>query len=72
MRLKVGDKIEINDRSLNKPLFSNLDERVKNTNIPSWLKFDLGKKEGVVQGKPVLVKSENMFDLNTVIEFYSR
>ncbi|HRH26922.1 MAG TPA: 30S ribosomal protein S4 [Parcubacteria group bacterium] len=72
MRLKVGDKVEINDRSLNKPLFANLDEKLKASNTPSWLKFDLSKKEGVVQGKPVLVKTENMFDLNTVIEFYSR
>lgn len=72
MRLKIGDKVEINDRSVNKPLFKDLDERLKNSNVPSWLKLDLVKKEGVVQGKPVLVKTENMFDLNTVIEFYSR
>jgi small subunit ribosomal protein S4 len=72
MRLKIGDKVTINDRSLNKPLFNNIEEKLKNSNTPSWLKFDLSKKEGVVQGKPVLVKTENMFDLNTVIEFYSR
>lgn len=72
MRLKIGDKIEINDRSLNKPLFKDMEDKLKNSNTPSWLKFDLSKKEGVVQGKPVLVKTENMFDLNTVIEFYSR
>jgi small subunit ribosomal protein S4 len=72
MRLKIGDKVTINDRSLNKPLFNNIEEKLKNSNTPSWLKFDLSKKEGFVQGKPVLVKTENMFDLNTVIEFYSR
>ncbi len=72
MRLKIGDKVEINDRSANKPLFKDLDEKLKNSNVPSWLKLDGAKREGVVQGKPVLVKTENMFDLNTVIEFYSR
>ncbi|TSC70747.1 MAG: 30S ribosomal protein S4 [Parcubacteria group bacterium Gr01-1014_46] len=72
MRLKIGDKVEINDRSLNKPLFKDLEEKMKNSTVPSWLKFDFGKKLGEVQGKPVLVKAENMFDLNTVIEFYSR
>lgn len=72
MRLRIGDKLEINDRSKNKPLFANLDEKIKNANIPSWLKLDNTKKEGTVVGKPVLVKTENMFDLNTVIEFYSR
>jgi len=72
MRLKIGDKVEINDRSLNKPLFKDLDEKMKNSTVPSWLKFDFNKKIGEVQGKPILVKTENMFDLNTVIEFYSR
>lgn len=72
MRLKIGDKVEINDRSQNKPLFKDLDERLNNSNVPSWLKFDSVKRVGEVQGKPVLVKTENMFDLNTVIEFYSR
>ncbi len=72
MRLKIGDKVEINDRSLNKPLFKDLEEKMKNSTVPSWLKFDFAKKLGEVQGKPILVKTENMFDLNTVIEFYSR
>jgi small subunit ribosomal protein S4 len=72
LHLKVGDKIAINARSLNKPLFANLDEKVKNITVPSWLKFDAVKKTAEVQGMPQYVKTENMFDLNTVIEFYSR
>lgn len=72
MRLSIGDKIEINDRSLNKPLFKDIAEKMKNSNVPSWLKLDPIKKVGEVQGKPVYVKTDNMFDLNTVIEFYSR
>lgn len=71
-RVKMGDKVEINDRSKGKPLFNGLDERIKATNIPAWLQLDFDKKVATVTGKPVLVKSENMFDLNTVIEFYSR
>lgn len=71
-RLTIGDKIEINDRSLKKPLFENLDEKTKNVTVPSWLKYDASKKMAVVQGMPQLIKTENMFDLNTVIEFYSR
>ncbi len=70
--LKIGDKIEITARSQNKPLFANVDERIKNVTIPSWMKFDAEKKVAEVQGMPAYVKTENMFDLNTVIEFYSR
>ncbi len=71
-RMVIGDKIEITPRSLGKPLFADLDEKVKNVTVPSWLKFDVVKKTAEIQGAPVLVKTENMFDLNTVIEFYSR
>lgn len=71
-RMVIGDKIEITPRSQSKPLFADLDEKVKNVTVPSWLKFDTVKKTAEIQGAPVLVKTENMFDLNTVIEFYSR
>ncbi len=72
LRVSVGDKIKINDRSLNKPLFTNLDSRLKDVTVPSWIKFDNGKKIAEIVGSPILVKTENVFDLNTVIEFYSR
>lgn len=72
LRVKIGDKIEINGRSMSKPLFANLDEKIKNVTVPAWLKFDAGKRAVEVQGMPQYVKTENMFDLNTVIEFYSR
>ncbi len=71
-RVKLGDKIEISPRSLTKPLFADLDEKIKNVTVPSWIKFDVVKKTAEIQGMPVLVKTENMFDLNAVIEFYSR
>lgn len=72
IRLKIGDKVEINERSLKKPLFENLDEKTKNVTVPSWIKYDGTKKVAEIQGMPQLVKTDNMFDLNTVIEFYSR
>ena len=71
-RVALGDKIEISGRSLQKPLFSELDSRIKDVTPPGWIKFDAIKKIAEIQGMPVLVKTENMFDLNAVIEFYSR
>ena len=71
-RMGIGDKLEINKRSQNKPLFQNLSENNKDITIPAWLTYDAGKKTAEVTGMPVLVKTENMFDLNAVVEFYSR
>ncbi len=71
-RLKIGDKITIAERSKGKALFSDLEAKNKDITIPSWLKFDLSKRAAEVTGMPHYVKTENMFDLNTVVEFYSR
>lgn len=71
-RVVIGDKIEIAPRSINKTIFEDLDQKTKNAVVPSWLKYDPIKKVAEVQGKPQMVKTENMFDLNAVIEFYSR
>ena len=71
-RVEDGDKIEITPRSLRKAIFENLDDKIKNVVIPSWIKFDPIKKIAEIQGKPQILKTENMFDLNAVIEFYSR
>jgi small subunit ribosomal protein S4 len=71
-RLIIGDKIEITNRSLQKSIFKDLDEKMREITIPPWIKFDPIKRIAEIQGKPQMLKTENMFDLNAVIEFYSR
>jgi small subunit ribosomal protein S4 len=72
MRLKIGDTIEIRPGSISKALFRDLDDRLKHVTVPSWLALDAEKKSAVVQGMPLFVSTDNMFDLNAVVEFYSR
>ena len=72
IRVKLGDEISIREGSKAKGIFSNVDEKVKTASIPSWINLDFDKKVAKIQGKPQLVQSDNMFDLNAVIEFYSR
>ena len=72
IRVKIGDKIEINERSKTKTLFAGLDARLKEVIIPNWLKLDHSKRVAEVSGLPAYVRTESMFDLNTVIEYYSR
>jgi len=71
-RLKIGDKISIRPGSLPKPLFANLAERLAEHKSPSWITFDLKKNEGEVQGLPKMENEELLFNLGSVIEFYSR
>ncbi|MBI4155826.1 MAG: 30S ribosomal protein S4 [Candidatus Zambryskibacteria bacterium] len=71
-RVSLGDKIAIRPGSLSKVLFAKIDERLKNINIPAWIKLDQTKKTSEIQNMPVFEPKENTFDLNAVIEFYSR
>ncbi len=71
-RLNMGDKISVRLGSAEKALFKNLDERLKNITVPAWLKFDAGKREAEISGMPTFNSTDQNFNLNSVIEFYSR
>lgn len=70
--VSLGDKISIRVSSSKKGIFANLDERLKTHSWPSWLSFDLVKKECKVQGAPKLSPVEVNFDSAAVLNFYSR
>jgi small subunit ribosomal protein S4 len=70
--LKIGDKISVREGSAKKIIFANLAERLKDSMPPSWLKFDPTTRAGEMQGKPKMVKSELLFDIAAVLEFYRR
>lgn len=70
--VKSADKIKIREASAKKIIFAGLEEKLKNAMPPSWLSFDAEKHAGVVQGKPKMVKSELLFDIAAILEFYRR
>jgi len=71
-RLKIGDKVSIREASLKKPLFAELDAKLTEGNVPAWIKFDMKTKVAEIQGMPKVENQELMFNLGSVIEFYSR
>jgi len=71
-QVSVGDVVTVRERSANKKLFIDLEERMKTYNCPSWLSFDKAKKEGKVQGLPKLTPAEVGFDIPSIYQFYSR
>ncbi len=70
--IKIGDKIKVREASAKKIIFADLVEKLKDLHPPSWLSFDAEKRAGLVQGKPKLVKSELLFDISAILEFYRR
>jgi small subunit ribosomal protein S4 len=70
--LRQGDVVSVREGSAGSPLFAELQERIAALEIPSWLKADVATKSVKVEGLPTYVPSEHVFDLGTVLEFYSR
>lgn len=71
-RLSVGDVLSIRTQSKDKPLFRELPERLKTVKTQPWLQVDGTIGSAGVEGLPKYEQSESMFDLNAVLEFYSR
>jgi len=72
MRLSQDDVITIREGSSKKPLFDNLDERLKTFTPPAWIKLDFDKREAKIQGMPSHEGADSLFDINAILEFYSR
>lgn len=71
-RLSQGDTLSIRSISKEKPLYRELAERLKATKIQPWLKVDGNTGTATIEGNPKYDQAESMFDLNAVLEFYSR
>ena len=70
--VKIGDVITIRESSKNKPLFKDIDEKLKGVKVPSWLALKLDKKEAKVQGLPKIPAHEIAFDASQIFQYYSR
>ena len=70
--VKVGDKMTIREGSKKKAIFSNLDKELKNSQSPAWLKIDPAKREIGIVAEPSVDMSELLFEVQSVLEFYTR
>ncbi len=71
-KVSVGDIITIRESSQKKPLFKDLDDRLKEHRTPSWLTLDNGKREAKVQGMPKIAPNELAFDISQIFQYYSK
>ncbi len=71
--VEKGSVISVREGSAKTRLFDTLPERHKTYTTPAWLKFNVDKKEGTVSGMPNILEQKDMlFNLDVVLEFYSR
>lgn len=71
-QVRIGDVITIREGSKNKGIFSKLDDELKNAQFPSWLVVNSDSKEIKIEGEPTTDMGELLFDVRSVLEFYTR
>ena len=70
--VKMGDIVSIRESSKKKPLFKDIEEKLKEQKIPSWLALNKDKKEAKVQGLPKIPANELSFDVFQIFQYYNR
>lgn len=71
-RVAEGDKITIREGSKGSKLWSHLDSEERETKEPDWMVWNSGKKELTIKSGSFTEKSDLLFDLGQVIEYYQR
>lgn len=71
-RVKINDIISVKKGSLNQEYFKDLKGILKNHQVPSWLSLNKEKLEGEVIGLPKKEDIESTFEMQLVVEYYSR
>lgn len=71
-RVSVGEVINVREGSKTSSLFKESTEKLSKHSAPAWLSIDPLKLTAEVKGKPKYTKDALTFNVQSVIEFYSR
>lgn len=70
--VKTGDIIKVKSNKNNLKIFKDLAEKLKNKEIPGWLNFDSGEMAAKVLHEPDAGVMKPNFNVQMIIEFYSK
>lgn len=70
--LKVGDEVSIREGSKGKGVFKDLSSALKKYEAPVWIFLDKDKFSGKIIGFPENENLRNTFNINAIVEYYSR
>jgi len=71
-KVRVDDVISVRENKKDKKLFEDLEKRLANQTIPSWLHADMQTMSGKVVGMPEGEDLKEVYDPKLIVEFYSR
>lgn len=71
-QVKVGDVIQIREKSKKSKIFENLKTSLKKYDAPTWILLDKKNIEGEIKNLPNLDDVDKVGEISKIIEFYSR
>lgn len=71
-QVRAKDIITANPVKTNKKILNEVRERIKSKDVPDWVHLDKDKLEAKIIEAPRLGEKEKTFNVQTVVEFYSR
>ena len=71
-QVRVKDEVTIRPASAGKALFADFDVKIKKHTPPTWIDLDKEKKIGRMLARPTMDEFEKSFNINSIVEFYSR
>ncbi|MCX6716605.1 MAG: 30S ribosomal protein S4 [Candidatus Taylorbacteria bacterium] len=71
-QVSLGDVIGIREGSKNMTIFVSVWEKAKKAPVPAWLKCDFDKNCAVIDGEPKIAQTELLFNVKSVLEYYTR
>ncbi len=71
-QLKSGDVIKIKPASKKSKLFSDLETKLKKTQIPGWLNFDVKESTAKILHRPNMDDIKTNINVQMIVEYYSK
>lgn len=71
-KVAPGNKVTIRASSKDNTFFTVLKDRLKEYKAPSWLSLNAKEMQGEMKVSPAAEEIESIFDLGTVLEYYSK
>lgn len=68
----IGDEISIREKSQKLQLLLENMKAVEQEHLPTWVSVDTSKMAGKVVSEPIMQEMEPLFDVTSIVEFYSR
>ncbi len=70
--MRTGDEIAIKSNKKNSKIFKELPDKLKNVETPGWLNLDLKKMTAKVLHAPDIASINPTFNVQIIVEYYSR